>query len=122
MGRPPLRYDTPGHSLSPRGRERVSLEKIFVLRCNAVGNCHPVNITVWPYHGAILRVANLCFVLIKELNEWLTVERRTADYYEDHARSCRLLQSFSEIAITDLQFIEESDVLNSDHGLTGKVF
>ena len=52
----------------------------------------------------------------------LNIRRRTGDHTQNFARCRLLLQSFGNLAITFLQFFEQPDVFDRDHGLIREGF
>ena len=52
----------------------------------------------------------------------LNLRRRAGDDLENFTGRGLLLQGFGQIAIANLNFIEQADILDGDHCLVGKVF
>ena len=73
-----------------------------------------------PVHCARPGAAEAYCVRDDGVEDGLDVSRRARDHPKDLARRRLLLQRLGEIAITDLEFLEEADVLDGDDGLVGE--
>ena len=59
-------------------------------------------------------------ILGNHIQNRLNVRRRAGDHAQDFARRGLLLQSFGQIAIARLQFLEQTSVLDGNDGLVGE--
>ncbi len=85
--------------------------------------------STWNHHIAIaesqhhvINPTNLCGALNDGVEDWLHVRRRAADNAK-HLRRCRLMfQCLAQLCVALLEFLEQADVLDGDHGLIGEGF
>src|SRR3972149_5669892 len=120
MDRPSLEGGST-HEGPSSGGDRVLLEELNpLLGGSPVVDRQAVHFAAEPEEPPSLCAAKPRCVLDQRLEHGLKIKRRAADHLEDFARGGLLLEGLGEVAVADLELLEEADGLDRDHGLLGK--
>ncbi len=108
-------------ALSPWPDRRASY---ISLQCggNVIRHDGPKDLAIKSKHRAILRLAEANAVVKNRLKDRLKIGWRAGDHPQDFARRGLLLQSFGQITVTFLRFVEQPNVLDRDDRLIRKRF
>src|SRR5712692_6932145 len=109
-GRPPRTRPSPGS-------DRILQKEIPEFIRAAVVSCEAEDLAIEPPNGSLPGGAEPCRVLNQRLQDRVKIEGRAANHLEDFARRRLLVQRLREVAVSPLEFREQTHVLDGDDRL-----
>src|SRR5574337_79225 len=82
-----------------------------------MGHSQAIYVTIEPEDESPFSSAEPCSVFDERFEHRLEIERRPANHLKNFTRCRLLLESLAQVAVAGLEFLEEADVLDGDHGL-----
>src|SRR5207245_3888947 len=120
VGDPSIK-DRAAHSDIPVGGSWESAAGFLDLRLgHAVVSVERDHLTIEPVQSGECRLAQPSGAFYDSLEDWLQISWRAADDAQDLGGSGLLLQSFGEVTVAFLQFLEQAHVLDGDDRLIGE--
>jgi hypothetical protein len=110
----PFKGDTPGGAPAS-GRDGIPLDELRLLGGEVMDHHGSKELTIEAEDYPLLRLAQPDRVLGQGLEDGLEVEGGAADYLEQLAGGCRLLEGDPQLAVARLQFLEQAHILDGDH-------